>query len=383
MPSLFDHRDRDDGHPATYGEDSFTFLSRVAGPFWERARNELDGWYEAFPDHDGDLRRRFRDRAPDQHYAAWWELYLHRAFSCLGFNVEVHPKLEASSGRPDFLLSRDDDSFLLEAATVFSGIVEEGRHGGREAQVLDAINSIESTSFHLGVNFEQIGSSTLRRIAITSPISAWLSGFDPDAVRTQIDLGGSPPEKLFEIRDWALNVFASPVNPEHRGADDHRLIGFGPVSAGSVNDREKIGAALRRKRSRYGEPDRPLVIALLSLSSFLEDRDIEQILFGSLAVSLGPGATPARTVRRSDGLWTERQGQPGRRIAGVLVGVNLLHHNCGRLWPRFWTNPWAKYPLKIELPFPAPDEPHKTSRAPSEILGLPNDWPGPEPPFPR
>jgi len=379
---LFDDRNRDDHRPAAYGEDSFTFLNRVAGAYWGRVRSELGAWYGAFPDHDGDLRRRFRKRAPAQHYGAWWELYLHRVFSCLGFSVEVHPQLEASSGRPDFLLSRDGRTLLLEAATVFSGIVEERRHGGREAQVLDAINSLDDKSFHLGLNFDQVGGSTLGRTAVTGPVSEWLCGLDPDVVRTHVDLGGSPPAKLFEIRDWVLNVFAWPVSLEDRGAEDHRLVGIGPVSVGSVNDREKIGAALRRKRSRYGEPDQPLVIALLSLSTFLEDRDMDQILFGSSAVSLGSDAAPARAIRRPDGLWTERQGQPGRRISGLIVGVNLLHHNCGQVWPRFWANPWAKHPLEVELPFPGP-RPGAISHPPSEILGVLNDWPGPDLPFPR
>jgi len=103
MPALFDERERKDVRPAGYGEDSFTFLNRAVGRYWDKVRAELDGWYAAFPDENGGLRQRCRHRSPDQHYAAWWELYLHRVLSCLGFTIQVEQPVEGTSKRPDFL----------------------------------------------------------------------------------------------------------------------------------------------------------------------------------------------------------------------------------------------------------------------------------------
>ena len=75
----------DPGH-ARYGEDSFSFLDRVDQRYWERIRNELESWFAGYPDEEkADLKARFRDKSPAQHFAAWWELYLHRLFSRLGF----------------------------------------------------------------------------------------------------------------------------------------------------------------------------------------------------------------------------------------------------------------------------------------------------------
>src|SRR3954447_23347680 len=100
---LFDDFERANPLPAEEGEDSFSFMNRVAQPFWQRIRDELDQWFAAYPPDDAtDLRSRFRDASPAQHFAAWWELYLHELFLRLGFAVDVHPELEGVSGRPDF-----------------------------------------------------------------------------------------------------------------------------------------------------------------------------------------------------------------------------------------------------------------------------------------
>jgi hypothetical protein len=63
----------------------------VDQPFWQRIRDELERWYADYPDdeHGFGLRARFRKAAPAQHFGAWWELYLHRLFRCLGFHEVV------------------------------------------------------------------------------------------------------------------------------------------------------------------------------------------------------------------------------------------------------------------------------------------------------
>jgi hypothetical protein len=98
---LFDEMERIDPTPARRGEDSFAFLNRASSVYWSKVRAELERWYEVFPDDGSDVRNRFRNSSPQQHYAAWWELYLHRVLTQLGFVVEVHPPLRGSRNHPD------------------------------------------------------------------------------------------------------------------------------------------------------------------------------------------------------------------------------------------------------------------------------------------
>jgi len=137
---LFDKHPRSEPDPRGYDEDAFTFLNRASGIVWERIRAELEVWYAAYPDETGDLRARFRSRDHRQHYGAWWELYVLTLLSAVGFRVSTHPEIPGSSGRPDFLAVRGDDSFYVEAVTVFSGFGASALRSALEPAILDIIN---------------------------------------------------------------------------------------------------------------------------------------------------------------------------------------------------------------------------------------------------
>ncbi|HWK30104.1 MAG TPA: hypothetical protein VNS09_26270 [Solirubrobacter sp.] len=384
--TLFDDLERDDVTPATRRESSFDFLNRADGVVWQHIRATLDEWYAAYPDDDEDLRRRFRKPAPDQHYAAWWELYLHRVFSSLRFTIAVHPTLVHTGKRLDFELTRGPDHLYVEALTVFSGIEASGRHEAREAEVLDAIDAIPNSDFYVLVEFVRVGASSPRKKAITQTIAAWLASIDPDHIAASSY--ETLPQTTIVEADWELEIRAVAVSPEHRGARDHRLVGSGGITAGSANDRERLGAALCRKSKRYGSLDAPLVLAVLSISPTVREDDIGALLFGSRALQVD-AQRRAQLVRHQDGLWL-RKRPASTNIAALLVGINLVPHTCARTWPRLWHHPWAARPLDSELPFPTTrvvdheirfDE--ETSTAAHTVLGLSAEWPGPERPFPR
>jgi hypothetical protein len=323
------------------------------------------------------FRNRFRSRRPDQHWGAWWELYLFRVFTALGFSVEVHPEVAAGPGRPDFGVDMAE-RFYVEATTVFSGIVEEGRHGERESWILDALDEGKSDNFFVGVRFDTVGKERPRTREVVKPVEEWLEGLDPDVVATSMIAGRRPPVQPFAFRDWRIRLEAFPIRTEARGDPDHRLVGMGPMSGGFVNDRAMLGKALARKKQRHSKVDAPLIVAVLGMSPFLDDLDIEQALFGSEAVVIDSG----QLVRKPDGFWRGTRGASAKDVSAVLVGTAIRPPFVTRGWPRLWLNPWASRPLEVELPFPRAavkaeglaftDE----TRSANEVLGLPSDWPG-------
>ena len=94
----------------------------------------------------------------------------------------VHPEIPGTKGDPDFLIERDDESFYLEAATIFSGIVAAGRRALLEAEVQDIINTIDPSDFMVSLSYERVGERMPGKRAITDPIEAWLSTLDADAL---------------------------------------------------------------------------------------------------------------------------------------------------------------------------------------------------------
>jgi hypothetical protein len=378
-PSLFDRFQRTDLPPGRYAEDAFSFLNRVAGVSWERIRDTLESWYAAYPDEDGTLRSRFRLSDPRQHYAAWWELYVHALFTALGFDLTVHPIVPGTDGRPDFLVEHAGNPFYVEAVTVFSGLVAPGRRARLEAEVQDVINSIDSPSLMVTLQFERVGESRPRNSAIITPIKEWLATLDADEL-----LKRSEPASYqrFTFGDWAVNLRPLARSVEARGCPRNRLIGSPGAIGGTMNDVSKLRSAFTRKRKHYGTPDKPLVIAALATNGFVDSRDVENALFGSEAVQLEIATGATRLVRNPDGVWVGKAGPAAKRMSALLMGAGILPTTCARELPRLWYHFDPTYRLETELPFSTArlvgDEFvfSDATRSASEVLSLPQDWPG-------
>lgn len=390
VPTLFDDLVRTDPAPASDGEDSFTFLNRVDQPFWCRVRDQLEEWFGEYPmDAAADLAGRFRDFDSRQHFAAWWELYLFTLYRRLGYSVTVHPTVAGTTAQPDFLVVRGDEELYVEAAVVFSGIEDEQRHAAREAWIYDLVNKATNPNFHVGLEFDRFGMWRPKEAELIRPLEQWLAGLDPDRVTAAIDAGEEAPELYLPVRDWRLIFTALPVKSEHRGKPG-RLLGIYPATAGVVNAKEMARKTLDRKGGHYGQLDKPFVVALLGMSSFMEDRDMEQALFGSLAVQYyvnDPGRE-VKWVRQRDGFWMRGTQPRGTRVSAVLAGTGLMPWCPARGLPRLWLNPWATKPLIVTDPFPTAIVNDRGLMVSTEtnveahvVLGLPQDWPGPEPPF--
>jgi hypothetical protein len=219
---------------------------------------------------------------------------------------------------------------------------------------------------------------------IVEPLENWLSSLDPDEVTDQIAAGMAVPQLVLNPGDWIIDYVAWPVEPEHRG-EKGRLIGMYPMTGGFtssevVHYREIVS----RKGGRYGQPDKPLIVAVLNTSGFFDQNDVAEALFGSEVFEYIPGQdTFMKTVRRRDGYW--RQGPPprGARVSAILDGENLYPWRVSDHLPKLWINPWAEKPVTANLPF-ATFTAHDTGEVYQQesgtsaeaVLGLSADWPG-------
>lgn len=391
MHTLFDDFTRSDPSPASAVEDNFTFLNRVDLPFWTEVRRVLEGWFARYPLHEaGELRKRFRSSLPGQHWAAWWELYLHELFRRLGYELAVHPALPDSTKTPDFELRQGSSRFYLEAAVVFSGIKDDG-DGAAPPWLLDAVNVVRNPNFFVRVvEVDGPGGERLKNQEVARPLTEWLDDLDPDAVMHDYDGGQGVPQLDLELGGWELVFEAWPVSPAARGRSDHRVLGGGPIESGWVNDIEQLRSKLKAKAGRYGRPDAPFVTAMLCMSTFMEPLDIEQALFGREAVeSPVTGPVEGRLIRQRDGFWIRRDGPQNRRVSAVLTAIALHPWTVAQTAPDLWLNPWANYPLTEQLPFRRATANDRGVIAYSgatpdlaTLFGLAADWPGTER-FPR
>lgn len=383
MPRLFDDEiERSDPSPASRDERTFEFLNRVDGVFWARVREELEAWYADYCNFADEsdakhLRERFRQRDPEQHLPAWWELYLYRLLRHLFPDAEivVEPDSPPGMGKVDFLVRERNATPLLavEAVTRFSGIAGEHLPSGSEDHILGAIDEIETEEFAVIVSSLIVDprSPQPSKAAITGPIRRWHPNVD---AHDRLEFEGNG----FKIELVAVERLKS--GP---------FIAAGPAKVGYVDDISRAREALGAKKNRYPDFGCPLVLAMLPASISFTTRTAVDVLYGSEAVQFSvEDPTVNRMIRRGDGFWDRCPDV----VSGVLFGVEVALHTVASRRPQLWANPRAARPLPPELqPFVVADltaDGQVEWLAPAaqmmaQLFGLDDAWPGPEPAFPH
>jgi hypothetical protein len=311
---------------------------------------------------------------------------VHELFRALGFKVTIHPPVPGTSGHPDFLVERGSASLYVEAATVFSGIVSPSRESRALTVIEDTIARLDASTFWVSLRADRVGTSVPPLRSIRHEITDWVATLDPSELASA-DLTDPRTWRSFEFRDWVISLRPSVWQPMLRGCPDNRFIGMRTGIGGSPDDVLKLRNALTRKGRHYGTPDKPLVVATLATNGFVGDREATDALFGSQAVQLNVQTGASRIVRNLDGVWVSRRGAARRRISAVLLGVGILPHTVATAWPTLWHHFDPTFGLAVDLPFRTARLVDETlelvepPRSASDVLALPTDWPGPDPPF--
>jgi hypothetical protein len=383
MP-LFSDVERTDSTPAAYGEAMYSFLDRVASPYFANVRDLLERWYANLPpEMHLDIRRRFQSRHQAETVAAFWEMYLHEALTRAGFRLTPHPDVPGTKKHPDFLVTDSDSmSFYLEATTV--GPLDDAAER-RFDRVLDALNRIKSENFFLEVSADSIGPRAFPARQKSHELSRWLDSLDPDEVTEAYERGGlfGSPVYVWKQDGWEIEFRPITIKPEARGNPAHRIVGMLSYGHGAiVNHRAAIQPSLEAKAKRYGQVDLPLVVALLAYDRMAVDfYDFEVALFGASGLRGRPLPTGA-----APGLWQTPAGPRYRRVSAVLLSPQIAMWQVAKEIPALWHNPWAYKPLDVQLPWPSIRLDQSTGQLdqvddgvpPHVLFGLPDDWPGPE-----
>jgi hypothetical protein len=273
----------------------------------------------------------------------------------------------------------------VECVVFLSGVGPvRGQGGGERSWIFTATNQAEDPNFMVDIEIHQSGAQRPRASDIVRPLEEWLSSLDPDTVSGQIDAGLGAPELVIKPRGWIIEYSAWPLLPESRGGHG-RLIGAYPMAGGFTNNEtSRYRDIVSKKGGRYGQPDKPFVVAVHNTSGFLDQGEVAEALFGSHAFEYNPEqAQIVKTVRRRDGYW--RQGQPARgaRVSAVLDGENIYPWCVAAQLPKLWLNPWAAIPVDAAPPFTtfiAHDTgeiyQRESGTAAEAVFGVSSDWPG-------
>jgi hypothetical protein len=395
MVLVFSDRQRLDASPRS-GESTYAFLDRVAGPVWDRIRQLIEDWVTDYNAGDrAEMVTRLQSGKDDIAFtAAYWELLLYQGLKALRFEVTCHPQVAGTTKRPDFLVEGDKCSFYLEAKVLGDDLADLRRYQRRNDIYHELNARVRSDNFFVRVQFDKEGAQPIpiRRLADATQI--WLDGLDPAEIRKEVaaagPLGTAPLVWEDQRSGWTVAVVPMPKSSSGGG---DRIVGLMGGDAFYIDDRTPIRKALDEKAHRYGnELDKPFVVGLGILRPFADDTDVMDALFGDDVYIFDPSTNVGNPARRPNGLWIGPEGPRCHRLSAVLVSGYVAPWLSAKTELRLWKNPWATLPLHcdaggvVTIIDPKDDGSLVATAATmttGELLGLPPDWPGPEPAFPR
>jgi len=388
---LFDERSRTKTGPKTDSEPTFDYYNRSARPAVRTLRETLERWFERYPSEERkNLRERFRSLKEANHLGAFFELYVHELFACIGFELAAHPPTQTTS-HPDFLArSSGEAKFYIEAT--ISGLPSETEQGekARMGVVYDAINSIESPNFFLQLDIAGAPNTPPPTKELRRDLTQWLASLSPDHI-AQLYLENRQSEipRLNWTHDgWNLLFKPRPKSPQLRGRPGVRPIGIRMPEGGWLNTGFEIRQSIEAKCKKYGELGLPLIVAVNYIGFHCGDADVMDALYGqeSVVVTLGDGGYTERNQRKPNGVWRGKAGPRNTPVSGVLIANQLNPWGMASETPELFHNPWASRPLSPSLlclpqciaDLDAGSVRHEAGQQAGELLGIPTPWPIPD-----
>ena len=222
---LFENKERTNLDPAWYNENLYNYFDRSAREDISKIRFVLNEWLKDYPnDESEELKSRFRKNFS----SAFYELFIYELFKKQGFKIAVHPKIQNTSKRPDFLIEKNGLEIYIEAKEVQDKTSTETAEEKRLNHFYDSIDIIKSPSFSLSI--DELVFKTQRQPStrnIIKLIEKELKKHDPDQILEQIKKNGysSRPTINYEDENFTLTISFIPKSYELRSDDTYRTIG--------------------------------------------------------------------------------------------------------------------------------------------------------------
>lgn len=362
---VFDDKTRTNGFPQGEMVSTFEFFNDAAGSAWEPPRALIQEWMNHIEDEKeySDMVERFRSKDDAQFRGVYLELYLHEVLLKAGYSVTLHPEIPGSSKRPDFLVSRGNTKFYLEAIVPALSPSEHAQRK-RENTVREALDRISDENFKIFLIDLKGGKENPQAKKLRRKVEDWLSTLDPEEIKET----GFYPVEEFSVDDWSIKVEPWIKKPESK---DTRGI-VGSFHSGAERGYEDIyrGLKTKGKENKYGELDAPYLIAVgIYIWKDADHFHIKKALYD--------------TYESSGGYFGRSEEWKHQNVSGVLIVDQLdPYHFHTNTRTTLWLHPDAKHPLTEDINIPLTvvrkteegfiEEPGIRA---TEFFGLNEEWP--------
>lgn len=351
---LFDDIERSDSSPGMRTEGAFEILNRSAQPEVACVREAMERWFNSYPTEGrAELERRFRGGGQRGFESAFYELFLHELVQRLGCTLELHPQLPSSSKHPDFTVTSPNFGSAYLEAVVASEFSDKDLGAERaEDNLLDGLDRLEMEHFFIGIVVQKQGPKPISSRKLRSFVNKQLSSINPITIANDLKSRGIEGIQRLKYQDegWTLELVPMPKSSTAHSSGA-RLIGVEMSPVMEIDTISSLKTVLKKKGSKYGELDRPYIVAVNAMGMFSDDASMRAALFGTERVSFDAAAGELEVANRySEGFWAGNGGPQYTRVSGVLHTRrldpgNLLIGATATLY----LNPWALRPYSGEL----------------------------------
>lgn len=260
---LFEDKLRNNYKPASSGENAYEYYDNNQQPKIVEIRNLLNKWFDNYPKENKlELQQSFKNNF----YTTFFELFIHELFHCQGYKLKVHPTLENSNKKPDFLAQKDKEEFYIEATTISYLTETEIKKENFKQKFIDELNKMSSPNFWLALEKLEFKKDKFPRVKkLKEKIEQKLDKINPIDVETR----QKDPSTSFKLKfeDDNLIIVLSLFNKSDAAKMklDLRPIGiqFEPVTIKNADeDPDKIIKAFKNKAGRYGALNKSFIICL-------------------------------------------------------------------------------------------------------------------------
>lgn len=353
----------------------------------ERVRQLLERLVDEYPEEErAELAARVKSGNDTHFKSSVFELSLYAFLERLGYALHPHPELpNGSKARPDFhVTTPTGEEFYLEA--VLASIKDETNPAAeaRIGSTLDIFGKASHSNFMVAVEYEGTPHTQPSGKKLLAATLKWLDSLDPDEVHAEVARYGliSTPTFSWKHEKWHVLLRPIPLKPERRGIG-RALIGMLDGGAGLIDQWSPIRDAIKFKGSKYGDLDKPLLVAVNFGSFHLDRTDEMEALYGQEQYVLDardPEKEP-KLKRAPNGAWIGKSGPQAKRVSGAWIFNDLTVYTLSARHHTIYFNPWATHPLPEALktmPHAIVSEEKMewcSGLSLADVLGLPGSWP--------
>ena len=240
------------------------------------------------------------------------------------------------------------EEFYLESTTTNELSPKEKRAEKIINIFLDSINEIKSKDFFISINPEGIPTKPINGKKNVNDLRKWLSSLDYDEVERNFCKGSYDQISKEYITDEV--VFQISIIPKYKNrGETERLIGSQMYEAKWLNTKQSIRKVIEKKATRYGELNKPFILAINVLALSCDTTDVMEALFGTekyIYRYIENETYPPIVTRENDGKFSKKINT---RLSGIMIIEKFNPWNIHVKIPVLYLNPWAKFPYEGKL----------------------------------